>query len=392
MIADFDDSGPAMTIKFLCPYGHKLAVPDDRAGKKGRCPVCNQRVYIPKPDTAELNPTVPPVPPAGATPPPADSAGTPLDVDAVDDADAELDSPEVVVERDEQAITPTTESEIPIGRVLGWDLEPAQLPENRPLEAPQPTEPPPPPKPIEEESLPFGSISLPPPAPDSGTENASAVPPAVEEPVDEVEEAVDVGSAAAASPPAPPAPPTSSLLTGELPPEPAEELPAAVVTPDEPLEGYQPDRGKLQTVHLLAVALGALTIFAAAPALKHLNLVEAPGWARVLLVMSALQLLYVAWMVSLPDWSTVWIGMVVFAVAAAIYGMGWAIVAFTPHDKTIDILGLEDVRRGASGWCLAMLLLTTLMTYCCGRISAKWRKAWELAKAQAEEKRLPSGA
>ncbi len=38
-----------MTIRFLCPLGHPLAVPDNRAGKKGRCPVCRQRVYIPHP-------------------------------------------------------------------------------------------------------------------------------------------------------------------------------------------------------------------------------------------------------------------------------------------------------------------------------------------------------
>jgi hypothetical protein len=38
-----------MTIRFLCPLGHPLAVPDNRAGKKGRCPVCRQRVYVPRP-------------------------------------------------------------------------------------------------------------------------------------------------------------------------------------------------------------------------------------------------------------------------------------------------------------------------------------------------------
>lgn len=34
-------------IRFLCPYGHKLVVPDHRAGKKGRCPTCQQKVLIP---------------------------------------------------------------------------------------------------------------------------------------------------------------------------------------------------------------------------------------------------------------------------------------------------------------------------------------------------------
>jgi hypothetical protein len=39
-----------MPIHFYCPLGHRLAVPDDRAGKKGRCPICHQRVYVPEPD------------------------------------------------------------------------------------------------------------------------------------------------------------------------------------------------------------------------------------------------------------------------------------------------------------------------------------------------------
>ena len=44
-----------MTIRFLCPMGHRLAVPDERAGKKGRCPICNQRVYIPRTDPLAAN-------------------------------------------------------------------------------------------------------------------------------------------------------------------------------------------------------------------------------------------------------------------------------------------------------------------------------------------------
>jgi hypothetical protein len=37
-------------IHFYCPLGHRLVVPDERAGKKGRCPVCHQRVYVPVAD------------------------------------------------------------------------------------------------------------------------------------------------------------------------------------------------------------------------------------------------------------------------------------------------------------------------------------------------------
>lgn len=36
-----------MTIHFYCPLGHRLAVPDERAGKKGRCPMCQQLVIAP---------------------------------------------------------------------------------------------------------------------------------------------------------------------------------------------------------------------------------------------------------------------------------------------------------------------------------------------------------
>jgi hypothetical protein len=39
-----------MPIHFYCPLGHRLVVPDDRADKKGRCPVCQQKVIAPVPD------------------------------------------------------------------------------------------------------------------------------------------------------------------------------------------------------------------------------------------------------------------------------------------------------------------------------------------------------
>jgi hypothetical protein len=39
-----------MPIRFFCPMGHRLAVPASRAGKKGRCPVCHQKVIVPVPN------------------------------------------------------------------------------------------------------------------------------------------------------------------------------------------------------------------------------------------------------------------------------------------------------------------------------------------------------
>jgi hypothetical protein len=151
-------------------------------------------------------------------------------------------------------------------------------------------------------------------------------------------------------------------------------------------EVYRPDPGKVQTVQLLAVGLALVALFSAAPAvLKHADLAAAPAWARLVLLISALQLVYVVWMASLPDWGTVWVGMLVFALAATVYAVVLAILMFTPLDTPLG-LGLDDVRHSAGGWCFAVLMLTTLMTAVCGRVSAKWRRSLELARWRAAER------
>lgn len=43
-----------MPIRFFCPFGHLLVVPDHRAGKKGRCPTCDQKVSVPAPTPVPL--------------------------------------------------------------------------------------------------------------------------------------------------------------------------------------------------------------------------------------------------------------------------------------------------------------------------------------------------
>ena len=143
---------------------------------------------------------------------------------------------------------------------------------------------------------------------------------------------------------------------------------------------YRPDRGKVQTVQLLAATLAAVALFNAAPALvKHANLATAPDWARIVLFISALQLVYVAWMASIPDWSTVWMGMLVFALVSTMYAVAMAVVMYTPLNSPLG-LGLSDVRHSAAGWCFAVLALNGMMTYVCGRVAGKWRRAYEAAR------------
>lgn len=258
-----------MPIRFVCPSGHRLVVPDERAGKKGRCPVCREKVIVPvadphaDPDTDELAGQVGPSVP-GAT------------------------------------------------------------------------------------GIPAGGGAAP------GTAPASAPPAAATEP--------------------PPGP--------EYAPGPEYSQPANQVSQKKTSRRVlaKASGGKAATVYQLAVGLAVVVIASAVPAMGYLNLITAPGWARGVFLVAALQLAYVLWMVTLPDWSTVWVGMWLFAIVAALYAMVWMIVVYTAPGKPI-MLSLDEIRQQAAGWCAIMVLLMSLMSYICGRVSADWRKAFELAKA-----------
>jgi len=144
---------------------------------------------------------------------------------------------------------------------------------------------------------------------------------------------------------------------------------------------YRPDRGNIQNVHWLAVVLGLAAAFAAAPAAwHHPNLETAPGWARLVLLVAALEAVYIAWMAVTPDWSTVWVVMLVFAFAAAGYGAVAAIGYATPPDEPMP-LGMGEVRGAVTRWSASVLLIHTLATYLCGRASMKWRRVFELETA-----------
>lgn len=323
-----------MTIRFRCPQGHPIAVPDLLTGKKVRCPQCQAVVRIPAQSTESSS--------TGASAPSA-ASGAP----------------------------------------------PAELPAPPPASTAATASPPPPLAPL----LPRPTAAQPEPPPVGGTEVASVEAPGKAVPVPppvppELREATDRGppsaSQASKAQTSPGESPGPVFEEGSLPPAVPELSPAAEAlasVEEEPPEGYRPDPGKLQTVYLLTVVLGAGVALSAAPALPYLNLLEAPGWARVVLLVAALQLVYIAWMASIPDWSTVWIGMVVFALAAAFYGAGTAVLMFTRPEQAVP-LDLEDLRDKAKGWCAAMLLLNTLMTYACGRVAGRWRRQYELARAQ----------
>lgn len=137
---------------------------------------------------------------------------------------------------------------------------------------------------------------------------------------------------------------------------------------------HPPDRRHVKTVNRLAIALLVAALAGALPAIGYLDLGDAPGWARGALVIATIQVAYIAWMAATPDWVSVRVVMLVFAVVAAIYGGVGAMVISTPMTRLLP-LTLDPVRRAAPEWCGVMLLITGLCAYLCGHISALWRRA-----------------
>ena len=147
-----------------------------------------------------------------------------------------------------------------------------------------------------------------------------------------------------------------------------------------PPDAYEADEGKVQTVKWLALILGSVVVFSVVPAVAYLNLQTAPGWARTVLLLAALQAVYILWMTVTPDWSSVWVVMLAFAFVAALYGTATAIAIATPLDEPMP-LGMGEVRASAPRWCGCVLLMNALATYLCGRTSTRWRRSFELETA-----------
>jgi hypothetical protein len=136
---------------------------------------------------------------------------------------------------------------------------------------------------------------------------------------------------------------------------------------------YRIDERSRQTVYMLAGALAAVAIFGAVPALRHVNFAQAADWVQILWLLTAAHIVFVLWLISLPDRGTLWIGMLWCAGAAALYGGGMALVLGAGPGK-LPPLDLASVRNTAGGWCAANILLLGTLCYIFGRTSANWQR------------------
>lgn len=163
----------------------------------------------------------------------------------------------------------------------------------------------------------------------------------------------------------------------------------------EVVRGYEHDIHRRRTVHYLGIALILTALFGAIPAVMdiahNLRAIDPTGvsrWALALLLASGIQLAYAVYVIQLPDWSTAWVVSFVTLVTATGYAMflGIAILA-KPDSQIIQLLDPAYTVFGkkAAGWCLIMLSLSSLLAYFSGRISVRWRHAYDLLTRTATE-------
>jgi len=384
-----------MAIHFVCPYGHRLKVPDHRAGKKGRCPKCQQRVIVPVPN---------PIPSGREKRHWDASPGERIEIDdqitPASSDDALLDNPylggligEVETPRPEPVAKPAPESELTSGPVISdleWPPEIATfaIDVSAQAELPPPIMPPLDlnAEPADTEDLPDdmegraenmegrapspGAVSTETPAPSPGAVVALQVPPT--------------------PPPLPPAPPSLDQLPLNVqvvhappPVPPAPSTAAASPTlstrwvararAELVNQAYRPSAQQSETAYWLAAVLLFVIVFTSAPALGHLQLDAAPRWAQAMLLVAGLQLAYAAWLAIVPDWSTVRVGAWVFAASAVLYSAasGWFGVAGGARTA----LEYAGQRGSAAGWCGVSAVVLALMSYACGQVCGNWRRA-----------------
>ncbi len=190
----------------------------------------------------------------------------------------------------------------------------------------------------------------------------------------------------------PPAAPPTQGESSETKIQPAGEQSSPLDEPvTEEIRGVEHDPGKKWTVYQLGCCVALLGLAGMYPAVaevvRHFTDFDSRGiesWTWFVFLLAGIQLVYALYMVQLPDWSTLWIVMIISAVTSVFYAMALGIALMSGEENAIiTSLGLSNLQRAGymSLWCFMMTLLTSLLTYFLVRASLKWQKAYELATA-----------
>ena len=115
--------------------------------------------------------------------------------------------------------------------------------------------------------------------------------------------------------------------------------------------------------------------------------VSSRAWECVSLLIAAVQLVYAIYLAQLPDWSSVWVVAILSLIVTTLYATLMGAVVFGDSDsllvRTLELS--EPVRRKATLWCVSMVSICALLTYFCGRIGVRWRRAFGIAATRPAE-------
>lgn len=397
-----------MSIRFLCPLGHRLKVPDHRVGKKGRCPVCREKVVVP---TVGLKRRRPVASTEGEAPAAADSAGD-RPLRTFDQLASEFLTRETeanIAARMESIINasvkkkePATPLEAPMEALVDSPTIPepatvAPLATTTPEAAAAISSP----SEAEDAALfsflalspaadppipPAGSSPVVPPPPSSPPASTLSSSPVVPPPPSPPP--VPLPSMPAVSPPAPPpiSVAASPPVTIAAPPPIAFNAPAQAAAARAASKTtwwawatretigrfpvYRPTGPQLEATYWLASLLPFAIVLCAAPAVGHLRLNAAPSWAQIMLLMAGAQLAYAVWLALLPDYSTLQVGACLFAASAALEALG--LIAVLSGAAWLD---LDVGSAGPAVWCVGCLLIMAGLSYACARVGKRWEPA-----------------
>lgn len=142
---------------------------------------------------------------------------------------------------------------------------------------------------------------------------------------------------------------------------------------------------RLWKLYLLSLCVAFFAVASGLPTFHFLSSGAAlPLWAKVALGLAVMKFLYAGFMALVPDWSTVWLGMMLLALLSVMYGIGWILAAFTAPGAPM-LFGLDAVREHLKFWCVLMGLSSLGLSVVCARFSHQWRRDFELELKAARD-------
>ncbi|HET6883913.1 MAG TPA: hypothetical protein VFI31_27410 [Pirellulales bacterium] len=316
-----------MSIRFFCPLGHRLQVPDKRAGKKGRCPMCGQRLIVPEASVAKKKRH-------------RTTVGTKQDSGA---AAADEQSADGTVPA-QNASPPTAslmDGRTPALNEAAGSAEPA--------------------------------LAIDP---------AVQIRPSIRPPPLVVESPANASPSVVLVVPSHPAAAPSTNGTVATAPAPADnssrplrQLRWFTWARSDALDEFAvdgPTPRQLEVVYWLACLLPFAVVFCAAPTMPYLEFAGAPLWAQFLLCTACLQLAYAAWLATVPDWSSVRVGAYLFGAVAIVSLLAAVGLAFA-SEASLSWAGLANVRATASAWCGLTAVVNGFASAACRWLERRWR-------------------